>query len=399
MDDLLMIIGILLLFIGLPTSIVVTIVFAIKKKKITIPVICIPLSLVLSMFCLMLGASMYSKTDEYKQSQERKRIEEEQARATETKIEEQATYEIKTETKVDNPIETTVQENTEETKIEKNTVVQTDAIETEKQDINKEEKTENSTVLYYMNLYENYEDYLGQYVTISAPLSYVKNETVNIKGDIEGATGMIHIALSENDKNLSEGDYVTVTGRIDKKALGYLYMKDAHILEVGDNPHEIYNRQKEEYDKLLAQNTEENENISDEKEDNENADNTFHVGDVLETKSVRLSFLSCGEYQDSNMFVKSGEGNKFVYFEFEFENIGSTDTSVGYFDFDCYADGYEADSVLITADNAMTSITSISPKRKLSGIVVFEVPKNAESIEVEYETSFWTQKKAIFVYE
>lgn len=261
------------------------------------------------------------------------------------------------------------------------------------------EEMENSIVLYYMELYENYEDYLGQYVTISAPLSYVKNETVNIKGDIEGTTGMINVTLSENDKNLSEGDYVTVTGRIDKKALGYLYMKDAHILEVGDNPCEIYNQQKEEYDKLLAQNKEEDKNTSDEKEDNESADNTFHVGDVLETKSVRLSFLSCGEYQDSNMFVEAGEDNKFIYLEFEFENIGSTDTTVGSWDFDCYADGYEASNAYATADNAMTSITTLSSGRKTEGIVVFEVPKNAEKIEVEYETNYWTQDKAIFIYE
>jgi len=128
-------------------------------------------------------------------------------------------------------------------------------------------------------------------------------------------------------------------------------------------------------------------------------DNIFRVGDVLETKKVKLSYLSCGEYTDENMFVEAGEGKKLIYFEFEFENIGSSDTSVGFFDFDCYADGYEAKNSMCTADNAMTSITSLSPGRKMGGIVVFEVPQNAESIEVEYETSYWTQDKAIFVYE
>lgn len=289
------------------------------------------------------------------------------------------------------------EQKSQETKIE-------ETKENEEQNI--EEKYENGKIsnknpitIYYMELYENYEDYLGKYVTISAPLSYVKKESVNIKGDIEGITGMITITLLESKEDLSEGDFVTVTGRIDNKALGYLYMKDANILEVGDNPHEIYNQQKEEYDALLAQKTKENKGTSDEKKDNSDTNNTFYVGDILETKEVKLSYLSCGEYSDNNMFVKPGDGNKFVYFEFEFENIGNTDTHVGYFDFDCYADGYEASSVIITADNAMTSIASISPSRKLSGIVVFEVPKNVENIEVEYETNYWTQKKAIFVYE
>lgn len=128
--------------------------------------------------------------------------------------------------------------------------------------------------------------------------------------------------------------------------------------------------------------------------------NIFHAGDVLETKRVKLSFLSCGDYSDGNMFVKAGDGKKLIYFEFEFENIGDTDASVGSFDFDCYADGYESkQSYTATGDNVMTSITTLSPGRKTSGIVVFEVPKDAESIEVEYETSYWTQDKAIFVFE
>lgn len=131
----------------------------------------------------------------------------------------------------------------------------------------------------------------------------------------------------------------------------------------------------------------------------ETVGNVFHVGDILETKKIRLTYHSCGEYSDDNMFVEAGEGNELIYFEFEFENIGDTDASVGYFDFDCYADGYEAKNSICTADNAMTSITTLSPGRKTKGIVVFEVPQNAETIEVEYETSFWTQDKAIFVYE
>lgn len=127
--------------------------------------------------------------------------------------------------------------------------------------------------------------------------------------------------------------------------------------------------------------------------------NVFHVGDIIETKTVKLTYHSCGEYQDDNMYVKAGEGNKLVCFDFEFENIGSSDASVGFFDFDCYADGYEAKVSMCTADNAMSSITTISPGRKTRGIVVFEVPQNAETIEVEYKTNYWTQDKAIFMYE
>lgn len=78
MDDLFMILGLLLLFVGLPTSIITTIIFAVKKKKIKVPIICIPASLVLSLIFLVIGAELYSQTDEYKENEAKKRIEKEQ---------------------------------------------------------------------------------------------------------------------------------------------------------------------------------------------------------------------------------------------------------------------------------------------------------------------------------
>lgn len=155
---------------------------------------------------------------------------------------------------------------------------------------------------------------------------------------------------------------------------------------------------KEEIEKIEELEEETNEEDTENKEDQE-VSNIFYVGDVLETKKIKLSYIACGDYIDENMFVEAGENNKLIYFEFEFENIGTTDTSVGYYDFDCYADGYEAKNSMCTADNAMTSIATLSPGRRMGGIVVFEVPKNSETIEVEYETSFWTQDKAIFMYK
>lgn len=74
MINLLMILGILLLFIGFSASIVTTIVFIVKKKKVKIPAICIPTTVILSFACLAVGASLYSETDEYKQSMSEKQL-------------------------------------------------------------------------------------------------------------------------------------------------------------------------------------------------------------------------------------------------------------------------------------------------------------------------------------
>lgn len=78
MSDLLMILGLLLLFIGFPASIVTTIVFAVKKKKVKIPALCIPATIVLSFICLVVGVLPYSRIDEYEQP-----MSEKQARAGE----------------------------------------------------------------------------------------------------------------------------------------------------------------------------------------------------------------------------------------------------------------------------------------------------------------------------
>lgn len=60
--------GILLLFVGLPASIITTIVFAVKKKKIEVPAICILASIVTSFVFLIIGGMEYSKTGEYKEN-------------------------------------------------------------------------------------------------------------------------------------------------------------------------------------------------------------------------------------------------------------------------------------------------------------------------------------------
>ena len=70
----------------------------------------------------------------------------------------------------------------------------------------------------------------------------------------------------------------------------------------------------------------------------------------------------------------------------------------GGWDFDCYADGVACDRFLWSSDDSLSQ-SSISPGRKLQGYVCFEVPESAEAVELEYETSFWTQDKVIFVVE
>ena len=66
---------------------------------------------------------------------------------------------------------------------------------------------------------------------------------------------------------------------------------------------------------------------------------SFRAGDIVETKNLRISYISCGEYVSDNQFIQPNSGNKFIYFEFEFENISDTDEHISsLIGFDCYAD-------------------------------------------------------------
>ena len=48
-------------------------------------------------------------------------------------------------------------------------------------------------------------------------------------------------------------------------------------------------------------------------------------------------------------------------------------------------------------DDALSA--SLSPGRKAKGTIAFEVPKDAQVIEFEFEDNFWTENKLVFLYE
>lgn len=123
---------------------------------------------------------------------------------------------------------------------------------------------------------------------------------------------------------------------------------------------------------------------------------TYKPGSTLLVSDVKMTYKSCEEWKNYNEFTQPKSGNKIIRAFFEFENTGKTDRSVGSFEFQCYADGAVADSYYFSSDNTLQSIVTLSGGRKTSGYVYFEVPKNAKNIEIEYETNFWTDKKAIF---
>jgi len=151
----------------------------------------------------------------------------------------------------------------------------------------------------------------------------------------------------------------------------------------------------------ITQEQEETEPIEDKKEEKPEepkvSKNSYSVGETWENKYVLVSYDDCGEFVSDNQFLQPDAGNKYIYAKFTFENVGKSDTTVGYWDFDCYADGYACDGAYLEGGGAFSQ--SLSVGRKITGTIYYEVPENANSIELEYSPNFWASDKIVFVYQ
>ncbi len=120
----------------------------------------------------------------------------------------------------------------------------------------------------------------------------------------------------------------------------------------------------------------------------------FVVGDIVEAGDLIITYLSCEEYISDNPYLQPRDGYHYVSCEFEFENTGSSDKNISYFDFDGYADGINCDQCYIRDDSLSATISS---GRKAKGTVTFEVPDDAVAVEAEYVSNYWTSSRIVFV--
>lgn len=140
--------------------------------------------------------------------------------------------------------------------------------------------------------------------------------------------------------------------------------------------------------------TEEEQQQEDSAEDKHS--NVFHVGDIVETDNFRITYESANEYKSNNEFIQPESGYVYWEFKFKFENISNSDQVVSsLMDWVCYADNLKMDQTYVGENNGLDA--SISAGRQTEGTVYFEIPKDAESIELEYDINYWYSDKIIFV--
>lgn len=124
-------------------------------------------------------------------------------------------------------------------------------------------------------------------------------------------------------------------------------------------------------------------------------ENKYYVGDVINANGLNITYVSAETWESNNMFMQPDEGYVYIRLKLSAENTSSVDRYISSFEFECYADGKKESSTYI-GDDTLEGGT-LSTGRRTEGYIYFMVPADAQTIEVEYETNFWTDKKAILI--
>ena len=129
----------------------------------------------------------------------------------------------------------------------------------------------------------------------------------------------------------------------------------------------------------------------------ETVQTVYKVGDILHDGNMDIVYVSSGDYKEDNQYLQPADGKKYIFLNFAFINTSDkSDSSISFYSFECYADGYSCDAYYGGDDDLSATL---SAGRSTQGSVYFEVPVDAKEIEVEYETNVFSQDKITFVFE
>lgn len=130
----------------------------------------------------------------------------------------------------------------------------------------------------------------------------------------------------------------------------------------------------------------------------ETENESLTIGSSFEKNGLKITVndadLGFTDYEDEYGLYKPKDGTKYIMVSFTFENNGDSDAYVSIYDFNCYADNTACEQAYLP-DGSDFINANISSGRNISFQTYYTVPIDAQSIELEYETSIWTGEKAI----
>ncbi len=133
-------------------------------------------------------------------------------------------------------------------------------------------------------------------------------------------------------------------------------------------------------------------------DETQDATKQIKVGSSVTDDELKITFTeSDANFTDYSKYASVTKGCKVIRVAFTFENISSTDEFLN--GFECYADGEKCENFYSVDDYSSPTLESVSPGRKFSAVVYYEVPKDAKEIELEYESDSWSSEKYIFIVE
>ena len=129
-----------------------------------------------------------------------------------------------------------------------------------------------------------------------------------------------------------------------------------------------------------------------------NGKTSFKLNETFQNKYEKITMTEVNlNVTDYNNYLGPKDGNKIIALKFEVENINSDNDElyVSTFGFNAYADGIAADSYMYLTDKYNDLSATVGVGKKAVGYTLYEVPKNAQKITVEYNADFWTDGNAI----
>ena len=125
---------------------------------------------------------------------------------------------------------------------------------------------------------------------------------------------------------------------------------------------------------------------------------SFKKGETFENSYIKMTLKEVDlNFTGYSEWTSIKDGYKIVMVKFEAENVGEDDQFVSYLDFNCYADDIAMEENYLLLDNYEHLSATISTGKKTVGYAFYEVPKNAESIVLEYEPSWFNNAKVEFI--
>lgn len=129
------------------------------------------------------------------------------------------------------------------------------------------------------------------------------------------------------------------------------------------------------------------------------AQTEFHVGDIVSLNGVEVTFTSCAE-SSGKQFLNPESGNVFLICEFNIDNKSQKDIAVSSIaSFEAYADDYSVSVSLtgIASTDKQQLGGTVATGKKMSGAIVYEVPKDWKILEIRFTPDFWAGEDITFI--